>query len=334
MRKKDLTSNSGTDVPAMIAALSGPVRTTFLAAASRMLGGLVAYPAAWTRRYSQEVEDITDARTAATRGLVKAALVEWKNDPTTMQAAAEIFLPDAIRKVRNKSRIAAEAAEELARDPPESPSDPDNDWMNGFIRHSEDASFERLQKLFGKVLAGEISKKGTFSLAALRVVSELSTDLANDFAEMQKRRIGDWILRQTEFSRGQPWERLVRLQDSGLLSSVPASTHQPESPLHLWAFADERAQLILKLKGRLGLEVPIVNLTRLGLELSKLLPPPDTGANLRALADWFPKTGVEVMFLSIASGHEEVLHLSDEVALELAGSKMAPREVLARILTK
>jgi len=50
----------------------------------------------------------------------------------------------------------------------------DLDWFNRFIHLAEDISNNTMQDLWAKILAGELSKPGTFSLKALKVFRDMS----------------------------------------------------------------------------------------------------------------------------------------------------------------
>jgi Protein of unknown function (DUF2806) len=55
----------------------------------------------------------------------------------------------------------------------------DDDWLNLYARMAEDKTSEELRSLFGKILAGEIRKPGTFSLRTMQFVSTLSREEAH-----------------------------------------------------------------------------------------------------------------------------------------------------------
>ena len=213
-----------------VTTLAAPAQTTFLRAASRILGGVLAVPAAWLRRPAQQVEDLTDARSTVSHGLAAALVEHSKNDPDIMRAVAESYLPNEIRKALNKYRTVATAAEEYEKlGGSEDDLDLDDDWINRFIRFSEDASSERLQLLFGKILAGEIIHAGSYSPATLRTVSELTQSLADDFAWAWSKNIENEIWNGPDLGKGEAWNRLVRLRDAGFLSPIESGIHQPFS---------------------------------------------------------------------------------------------------------
>ena len=57
----------------------------------------------------------------------------------------------------------------------------DEDWIARFFELAKDVSREEMQKLWGRLLAGEISKPGQFSLRTLEVLRNLSAEEAKLF---------------------------------------------------------------------------------------------------------------------------------------------------------
>lgn len=51
---------------------------------------------------------------------------------------------------------------------------PDLDWFNSYITLAEDVSNKTMQDLWAKILAGELSRPGSYSLKALKVFREMS----------------------------------------------------------------------------------------------------------------------------------------------------------------
>lgn len=86
------------------------------------------------------------------------------------------------RRQQNIENISANAAREL----PESvTSEPvDQDWVAQFFNHCQDVSNEQMQALWGRLLAGEVTKPGSYSLrtlALVRVLSKADADLFTRF---------------------------------------------------------------------------------------------------------------------------------------------------------
>jgi len=213
-------------------------------------------------------------------------------------------MPDAVRKIHNKVDIVLEAAEHIRTEkiPNDAqPADPDEDWMNAFIRYAEDASSERLKKLYSKILAGEIVAPGSFSTSTLRAVSELTMQTAQDFSELYARSIENWFYRGKEYDRGPEWQRLLRLQEAGFVSPSLDATHQPElSPWQVGSFP----RLLIYINGYVNARFPRGGLTRIGIETGRLLARPDVEKNLRAMAAQFPRSNVEKIVLISDRGSE------------------------------
>jgi uncharacterized protein DUF2806 len=89
------------------------------------------------------------------------------------------------RKLENRAATVKVAVDELNEKPPEqdAAAEIDDDWLNVFARMAEDKSSEELRSLFGKILAGEIRKPGSFSLRTMQFVSTLSKSEAEQISE-------------------------------------------------------------------------------------------------------------------------------------------------------
>ncbi|WDD98318.1 TIGR03899 family protein [Thalassomonas actiniarum] len=59
----------------------------------------------------------------------------------------------------------------------------DHDWFNRFISLAEDVSNKTMQELWAKILSGEISQPGTFSLKALKIFRNMSINDAKLLAK-------------------------------------------------------------------------------------------------------------------------------------------------------
>lgn len=115
------------------------------------------------------VADIEIAQLKAQAGL--------KSDGT-LRDVEELFVYDAIKKQANLHNIKIEAFKHLGS------SDVLNnfrdEFINFFLEKSQNISDEMLQQLWGKVLAGEIKNKGSFSKRTIEFINTLNVDEAND----------------------------------------------------------------------------------------------------------------------------------------------------------
>ena len=148
------------------------------------------------------LEAHTDKRRAVTEGevdLIKAAAqygVEHLGaDPAQAERAFQKHFRKVVREQDNSDGVIKEALEDLSANPPDDAS-ADNDtqltdeFLDRLESYSSAASTDELRKRWGRVLAAEVRKPGTFSGKVLRVVDELDSVTALQFEEVAKHRIG------------------------------------------------------------------------------------------------------------------------------------------------
>lgn len=94
------------------------------------------------------------------------------------QTPEERALIRADYQERNRQRhienITSAAAAELAQQEDVPDEKPDEDWIAKFFSSAQDISSEQMQNLWGRILAGEIKKPGTYSLRTLEFVKNIS----------------------------------------------------------------------------------------------------------------------------------------------------------------
>jgi uncharacterized repeat protein (TIGR03899 family) len=91
------------------------------------------------------------------------------------------------KKQHNIEEITSNALEELAatKGADEISDEPvDRDWISRFFSIAEDVSTEEMQKIWGKILAGEIKKPKSFSLRTLDILKNLSREEAQLFTNI------------------------------------------------------------------------------------------------------------------------------------------------------
>ncbi len=149
------------------------------------------------------------------------------------------------------------------------------EWMHRFIDAAGDISTEELQKIWSKVLAGEVLEPSSFSLRTLECLRNLDVRDANLFEQLCKVVISNrFVINDNDFLRkhGMSYDFILRLDESGLLnSSGTISFHteiskEPEILLDfgnyiLMAKSEEKRKFILQ-------EFP---LTAAGRELSMIV---------------------------------------------------------------
>ncbi|MFS2158874.1 DUF2806 domain-containing protein [Pseudomonas sp. Pseusp122] len=111
--------------------------------------------------------------------------------PEYAEAASHIYSRRIIREQLNIDKIGRIAADQLRlepyvadtldADPEKEVPNVDVDWLNTFEKEAGQKSTEEMQLLFGKILAGQIKKPGSFSIKALKTISELEPSIAKSF---------------------------------------------------------------------------------------------------------------------------------------------------------
>lgn len=292
------------------------VKTGLLGALYNLLGGLTAIPAAWLKGHAQSIEDKTAARSAFSAAVAKSVTANALADPIAMQAAAEIYIPSAVRKGKNKLKVALKAAEHASGidNHTTNPATPDDDWMNTFIRFAEDASSERLQDLFGRILAGQVIKPGSFCLSTIRTISELDTSIAQDFSLVWAKSVGKEIDYSAEFGRGEWFARWKRLAEAGLMAPEVISQYLPTNVQKfngnfLWSPVQvDDKYLVVHFSENCTAKWDHIVFTRVGREIGSIIAPPDFTTNMRAVGHKLALPGVVRVELHSKNNSIEVIY--------------------------
>lgn len=94
------------------------------------------------------------------------------------RAADRIVLQET-RRQQNIEKISERAFDELPQEASNIP--PDDSWMQEFFSLSQDVSDVDLQVLWARILAGEVSNPGTYTLRAMQLLKTLDTREAKIF---------------------------------------------------------------------------------------------------------------------------------------------------------
>ena len=183
----------------------------------------------------------------------------------------------AKKRVMNVRAIAGHAAEEL-KDKEVLDHDPDPDWIARFFDGAQDVSSEELQKLWGKILAGEIKSPGQTSLRTLSILRNMTQQEAKNFSALMRFRISGLIfdegLRMMLGDHSDLMSQMVHFSHIGLLGG-----HGESENITLrrdGKFILEHHDHALMIEGLPGQQIwrdmvhKISILTRAGLELAKL----------------------------------------------------------------
>ena len=90
------------------------------------------------------------------------------------------------KKQQNIEHITQSAAAELQNETTVSKEKVDEDWITRNFRIAEDISSDKIQLLWGKILAGEVKTPGSFSLRTLEILKNISQSDAELFGKFCK----------------------------------------------------------------------------------------------------------------------------------------------------
>ena len=158
----------------------------------------------------------------------QASPLDLREDSTFRDAAASVQRNRIVREMWAEVNISKGllSAEAVLEDDPQTPPERkvDDDWLFRWRDSASMVSSEKLQALWGRMLAGEIKSPGSFSLRTLEFLKNLSHKEALQIAKVSPFVInGDSIFRgnkQLLNSEGITFGFLLHLQDLGVVSGV------------------------------------------------------------------------------------------------------------------
>lgn len=170
----------------------------------QLCSAAVEWPSAFFRGKASERHAITEANTKITEAVTDQIIQQINVPPEYAQIAVGKHIEKIIGEQINLDKISAIAANELKNSESGSPTHPDtseptqeqpanssnpetnsseekvidDDWLNSFGTEARQKSTEDMQLRFGRILAGEIQKPGSYSIRAIKVLGELDKDTA------------------------------------------------------------------------------------------------------------------------------------------------------------
>lgn len=88
------------------------------------------------------------------------------------------------KRQHNLENVTSYAAEVLKDEAPVENQPVDEDWTTRFINITQDVSTEEMQRLWGKILAGEIKQPGSYSLRTMELLKNITKKEAETFMKV------------------------------------------------------------------------------------------------------------------------------------------------------
>ena len=155
----------------------------------QLSSAVIDFPVAYLEGIADERRAETAARVKLIYRSAEQIAQQMQTDPEYARVAAQKFGNRVIRgqvnldlisqKAASEIRDAFESTDESVRD--QSDDTVSDDWLNTFEVEARLKSTEEMQTLFGKILAGEIRKPGSYSTRTVRILGSLDQSVANHF---------------------------------------------------------------------------------------------------------------------------------------------------------
>lgn len=175
----------------LMTGIPAPIRKNAVQAFTRLCTAAVEYPVALLEGAIAEKRAESQARVKLINASAVQIADEMKVNPEYVHAASRKFAQKVVRERVNLDNIAAFTVEDLldnrndgdASQTKEAPPISEN-WLNIFENEASSLSSQDMQRLFGKILAGEIRKPTSYSVKTLRVMSQLDNQAASLFKKL------------------------------------------------------------------------------------------------------------------------------------------------------
>ena len=136
---------------------------------------------------------IADAQSRAQAYLLPAGADIHTTLDITPQDIAQSIEFQGRKRLTNARTVLEAAADELG-DKEVDDHEPDPDWTARFFDCVQDVSSEEMQKIWARILAGEVETPGRTSLRTLSILRDMSQNDAKSFSRLMEFRISDFIL--------------------------------------------------------------------------------------------------------------------------------------------
>ena len=236
-------------------------------------------------------------------------MLKSENDDTISNGYIERTISSQITRMISRefniNNAIIYAEEELTNDESIPPEDIVNqDWLNQWAEYASLTFEKSLQRLWGKILAGEIKLPGKYSLRTLLFIKHINQKDAEKITRISPLVLGDFIFRDPDnIEKNVPFSVLLDLQELGMIQGVDAmglvenidskqgdkfeeSVVLGEKVLTVTSFGHKR---------KLRLTLPIYRVTPLGREVFSLIDSKVDEKYILEVCEYIRNQGFEVL---------------------------------------
>lgn len=329
------TDSTGEAEPGSLAVIAATIGTYFgrMPAAlqrnfTKAAGHLFKVPNAFLDGLADEIKATSAARVKITEATGNKLAESITIDSSLAQIAVQTHSNKILRQQKNAIKILQYATEEASNSPPDdSPTESkeiSDDWLNAFESEAVNMSSEQMQRLFGKMLAGEIRKPSSYSVRTVKLMGQMDSDIAQlfrTFCSMSFSYVVNdgFVIDSRVFTLGSPqhrslhtlgvhWLDVEALLEYGLVIDNTPLKIPYESAIQ--GYHGPHKSTTLKHRGRNYQFAPIppktasnfasfseygIGLSRVGRELLSIVDFEENGPYIEALKSYLHKQGLEVV---------------------------------------
>lgn len=184
--------------------------------------------------------------------------------------------------------------------------EPDPDWTARFFDCVQDVSSEDMQRLWSKVLSGEVESPGRTSLRTLDVLRNMTSIEAQKFEDVCIYAINDFVFYEDKIREKYPelsYDNLITLQEAGLVTSVGSNLGKKiRFKNNDYCSHIEYNNLVLKIFSKdkkLELKIPSILLTSAGKELLRLARQETRMDYLESFSRFLHSNGCDLSFAQV-----------------------------------
>jgi|688.fasta_scaffold115293_4 hypothetical protein len=184
--------------------LPAPIKRNALKAFGELCSALIDIPVAKLEGKAAEIRAETGSRVKLIERAAENIANQMQVDKAYADVAVERYGKRILQQQHNLDSVCVFSATEIKRvqagssssanstvsdsseteEPSSSQSDISDDWLNSFREQAMLKSSEEMRILFGKILAGEIVKPGSFSIRSIQIMGQLDVKPASLFRRL------------------------------------------------------------------------------------------------------------------------------------------------------
>ena len=255
-----------------------------------------------------EIEIIERAKSKA---LSEGKIIEAE----TQQNIQERLIYKEINRQINIENVTQIAAEQLSQETNVSEEAVDKDWTTRFFNIVEDVSNDEMQKLWGRILAGEVKQPKSYSLRTLELLKNLTKNDAEIFTKASNFKISShsspFLFRGKDNKAlekyGMSFEERLLLTEIGILQSETNITRTlqqlSEDNFILFEYGDFLIKAHKKANSQ-SHNISILRFTKIGEELLNLLTTTANFDYMEAFISEVENENIEIEYTTILSRND------------------------------